>query len=85
MDTMRFYGWTWDYIMAVPLRLFWALVKNKNRIEARDTIKDIRKMMFPNLAENSKMEYISDQQSTLGVVAVTDERDEEGINKLKNL
>ena len=82
---MRFYGWTWEYIMAVPLRLFWTLVKNKNRIEARDTLRQIKLMAFPNLAENSKMEYIGEQESTLGTIAVSDERDTEGINKLKSL
>ena len=71
--------------MDTPLRLFWTLVKNKNRIEAREALRDIRRMAFPNLAENAKMEYIGEQQSTLGTIAVSDERDEEGINKLKNL
>ena len=71
--------------MQLPLRLFWTLVKNKNRIEARESLRALRQMSFPNIAENSKMEYIGDLESTLGTVAVTDERDTEGIQKLKDL
>lgn len=71
--------------MQLPLRLFWTLVKNKNRIEARENLRLIRRMAFPNLAEGGQREYIAEQESTLGTIAVTDERDTEAINKLKDL
>lgn len=82
---MHFYGWTWEYTMGLRLKLFWTLVKQKNRIEARDTLRAINLASVPNLEEGPRKEYIADQEKTLGTIAVLDERDNEGIEKLKNL
>lgn len=59
-------------MMLVPLRLFWTLVKQKNRIEARENLRSVRLACFPNLAEKGKMEYIAEQEKTLGTIAISD-------------
>lgn len=82
---MRFYGYTWEYMLSLPLRLFWTLVKSKNRINAAENLRQIQLLGFQNLEESSKKAYINDQQKVLGTVAVSDERDTEGVEKLKAL
>lgn len=71
--------------MSLPLRLFWTLVKSKNRIQAAENLRQVELLGFQNLAEDSKKEYINRQQHTLGTIVVSDERDTEGIEKLKTL
>lgn len=82
---MHFYGWDWDYTVSLPLRLFWTLVRSKNRITAAENLRQIQLLGFQNLAEDSKKEYINHQQNVLGQIAVSDERDTEGVEKLKAL
>jgi hypothetical protein len=82
---MKFYGYKYEEMLSLPLRLFWTMVKNKNRITAAENLRQIQLLGFQNLEKDSREEYIRVQQDTLGQVAISDERDEEGVNKLKAL
>jgi hypothetical protein len=82
---MRFYGYKWEEMLSLPLRLFWTMVKNKNRITAAENLRQIQLLGFQNLEEASRKEYIQAQQDTLGQIALSDERDEEGVKQLKAL
>lgn len=81
----HFYHWTWDYTAALPLRLFWTLVKSMNRLRAEENLRQVYLSGFHNLAENTKTEYIRQQEQTIGTIVVSEDRDAEGISKLKNL
>jgi hypothetical protein len=82
---MKYYSYDWDKMMAVPLRLFWTLLKNMYRIEAQENLRWTRLLSMGNVTEEARKEFVQDQMDQIGVVQVTDERDEEGINKLKQL
>ena len=72
-------------MMKLPLKLFWTLVKSKNRIMASENMRLGRIALLHMLDENSKKDYFESQSSIVGKVTLSDERDEEGIQKLKNM
>lgn len=79
---MRFYGFNWEYMMAMSLRLFWSMVKNMHRIRAQEQLRQIRIVSLPNIDESARTEYINEQVSTLGTITVSDERDTDIAGKL---
>lgn len=71
--------------MKTPLKLFWTLLKNMYRLQAADALRQINILSMPNTSEDVRKGFIQEQLRVLGVVQLQDERDEDGINKLKNL
>lgn len=82
---MQFYHWDWEYIMGMSLRLFWTMVKSMRRIKAAENLRWIRINGFANLADKDRKEYIAEQEKIIGTISVSDQRDTEGLKKLKNL
>lgn len=85
IEVMRFYGWNWEYITKVNLKLFWTLLGTMYRLQAQENLRWVQVLSMPNLTEDGRKEYIDQQLSRLGTVQISDERDSEGLNKLKNL
>lgn len=85
---MRFYRWTWDQIMNLPLKAFWTCLKGKRRIQAQDNLQQLR-LNRASLAEAEKKDvdgYIDDQLKILGTVVVEKAvRDPDALAKLKQL
>lgn len=82
---MRFYGWTWQATLKVPLRVLWTCIKNMHRIRAAEELRAGYVACFPNMDENGKRSFQQDRIAAVGVTEVSDERDEDGLNKLKAL
>ncbi|WPH68484.1 hypothetical protein [Stenotrophomonas phage BUCTxx99] len=85
VEVMHFYGWNWQQIMQTPIKLFWTLLKQMYRLQAQEALRWIRILSVPNLTEDARKSFIDEQVKALGTIQVMDERDEDGINKLKNL
>lgn len=82
---MHFYHWTWDQIMKTPLKLFWTLLKTMYRIQASESLRWLNILSMPNVSDDLRKSFIAEQLRVLGTIQISDERDAEGINKLKNL
>ncbi len=67
------------------LRLFWTCLKTMQRIKAADNLRLMQIVGMPNTDENGRRDYVTHQQKVIGVTQVSDERDEEGIRKLRQL
>lgn len=85
IETMHFYGYDWEKIMATPLKLFWTLLGSMYRIQAQENLRWVEVLSMPNIGEEGRDNFIKRQIDRLGVVQVSDERDTEGLNKLRNL
>ncbi len=82
---MHFYGYDWAKIMATPLKLFWTFLGTMYRIQAQENLRWVEVLSMPNIGEDGRKEFIQRQVNRLGVVQISEERDTEGLNKLKNL
>lgn len=82
---MHFYGWDWEKIMRTPLKLFWTLLKNMYRIQAQENLRWMQILSMPNVSDSSRQEYVAAQISTIGVIQLSEARDQDGVNKLKAL
>lgn len=67
------------------LRLFWTCLKTMQRIKAADNLRLMQLIGMPNTDENGRREYVDHQQKVIGTTQVSDERDQEGIEKLRQL
>ena len=84
---MRFYGLSYRDTLALPVRVFWALAKNVNRIRAEE---DRRMFTMLNSAFGGGEKYLEGLDDERGQV-VTESGDEdgeidrEGIARIKSL
>ena len=85
VEVMHFYHMTWDEINKLPLKLFWTFLKSMYRIEARQNLRMVQVISMPNISEEGRREYIDQQLKTLGTITVSEERDEDGMQRLKDL
>lgn len=82
---MHFYSWTWQEVMDLPLLAFWTCLKGVHRLRAQENIRWARLLMLPNTSEDARREFFEQQERAIGFVATSDERDEEGFAKLKQM
>lgn len=80
-----YFGYKWDEIMEVPLKLFWAFLGNMYRLQAAENLRWVQVLSIPHASEDDRKHYSQGQIKRMGVVQVSEERDSEGVNKLKNL
>ena len=85
MEVMKFYGYKWNEIMATPLKLFWVLLGNKYRLEAQENLRMVQVLSFPNISEEGRKEFMQKQTERMGIIQISEERDTEGLNKLRNM
>lgn len=82
---MHFYGYDWEKMMRLPLKLFWTFLGNMYRLQAQENLRWVQILSMPNIKEEGRNEYIQSQTRRMGTIQVSDERDNEGFKKLKNL
>jgi len=86
IEVMHFYKWSWEQIMHTPLRLFWTLMKQMHRIKAGENLRWYSILaMSQHGSEDDRRNFIASQTTNIGVTHVSEDRDEEGIAKLKNM
>lgn len=71
--------------MKVPLKLFWFHLRSMYRIQAQENLRWVRVLSMPNITEQAREDYVNEQVKAMGIIQVSEERDTEGFNKLKNL
>lgn len=84
-ELMKFFGYKWHEVMELPLKLFWSLLRNKYRLEAQENLRLAQIVSFSNLTEEGRKEFIATQIERMGTIQLSEERDEEGLNKLRNM
>lgn len=55
------------------------------RIQAQENLRWVRVLSMPNITEQAREDYVNEQVKAMGIIQVSEERDTEGFNKLKNL
>jgi hypothetical protein len=83
IETMHFYGWDWEKMLSIRLKFFWTLTKNMNRIKAAEALRLAKIMSVGQMDQQSREGFIRQQEEVLGKICVSDERDEEAIERLK--
>lgn len=84
---MRGYSLDWEAVMRLPMRAFWTLLKNLNRLRAADDIRTMNLLWMQGATDpEARREFIEDLKSRIGVTTVERAvRDLEGLRKLKSL
>ena len=86
VEVMHFYGWSWQEIVQTPLKLFWTLMKQMHRLKAAENLRWFAVLsMSSGGSEQDRREFIEAQKRNVGVTHMSEHRDEEGINQLKNM
>lgn len=85
---MRFYGMSWREVMATPIRAFWVLVRNIDRVKAQEKLGELKLSVCAQSSEGVE-EYQNDLVSQLGEVLVpdilVDTLDRTGFEELRSL
>ncbi len=71
--------------MGLNLRLFWTCLKTMHRIKAGENLRYMELIGMPNVSQEDRKSYAERQQEKIGTTTISDERDEAGIAKLRQL
>jgi len=82
---MRCYGLSDQQVMDMPIQRFWLLSENVSRVLAEESQRLIRVIMAATVGGDVMKDVMGEIEHQLSTVSVEQERDEKGINRLKEL